>query len=516
MSGMRRLPSWLRMERASGESYTMVKRLVEDNRLHTICTSGNCPNIGECWNAGTATLMILGDICTRSCKFCGTTSGRPMPPDSEEPVRVANAVKTMRLRHCVITSVDRDDLPDGGAAHWAETIRQIRKFNPGVTIETLIPDFRGVTADIDTVVDAGPDVISHNIETVRRLTPQIRSVAKYEVSLAVLKHITSKGVRAKSGLMLGLGETEEEVLAALNDLYATGCRIVTIGQYLAPSLAHIPVVEYVTPEKFEEYRHRGLMMGFEFVESSPLVRSSFRAEKHIMPVNLHSPRVIYDDLGRRDYKETWDYQELIFNAKVAEKSNGTPAGNKTTDRLIFVEHNHVYTLGKSGSEQNLLLDYIQLQARDASFYRIDRGGDITYHGPGQLVGYPIFDLEEMQIGLRDYISRLEEAIIMCLSRFGIEGGRLKGATGVWIDPDNTARARKICAIGVRASRHVTMHGFALNVSTDLSYFNHINPCGFTDKGVTSIEKETGKKVDMEAVKIHLRNTMREVFGYEYY
>jgi lipoyl(octanoyl) transferase len=341
-------------------------------------------------------------------------------------------------------------------------------------------------------------------------------VAKYEVSLAVLKHITSKGVRAKSGLMLGLGETEEEVLAALNDLYTTGCRIVTIGQYLAPSLAHIPVVEYVTPEKFEEYRHRGLMMGFEFVESSPLVRSSFRAEKHIMPVNLHSPRVIYDDLGRRDYKETWDYQELIFNAKVAEKSNGTTAGNKTTDRLIFVEHNHVYTLGKSGSEQNLLLDYIQLQARDASFYRIDRGGDITYHGPGQLVGYPIFDLEEMQIGLRDYISRLEEAIIMCLSRFGIEGGRLKGATGVWIDPDNTARARKICAIGVRASRHVTMHGFALNVSTDLSYFNHINPCGFTDKGVTSIEKETGKKVEMEDVKIHLRNTMREVFGYEYY
>ena len=516
MSGMRRLPSWLRMERASGESYTMVKRLVEDNRLHTICTSGNCPNIGECWNAGTATLMILGDICTRSCKFCGTTSGKPKPPDSDEPVRVANAVKTMRLRHCVITSVDRDDLPDGGAAHWAETIRQIREVNPGVTIETLIPDFRGDTADIDKVVDAGPDVISHNIETVRRLTPQIRSVAKYEVSLAVLQHISSRGVRAKSGLMLGLGETEEEVLAALNDLYATGCRIVTIGQYLAPSLAHIPVVEYVTPDKFEEYRQRGLMMGFEFVESSPLVRSSFHAEKHIMPGNLHSLRVIYDDLGRKDYKDTWDYQELLFNAKVAEKGNGTPAGNKTADRLIFVEHNHVYTLGKSGSEQNLLLDYIQLQARDASFYRIDRGGDITYHGPGQLVGYPIFDLEEMQIGLRDYISRLEEAIIMCLSRFGIEGGRLKGATGVWIDPDNSARARKICAIGVRASRHVTMHGFALNVSTDLSYFNHINPCGFTDKGVTSIEKETGKKVGMEDVKIHLRNTMREVFGYEYY
>ncbi|MFZ2285607.1 MAG: lipoyl(octanoyl) transferase LipB [Bacteroidales bacterium] len=227
-------------------------------------------------------------------------------------------------------------------------------------------------------------------------------------------------------------------------------------------------------------------------------------------------RVICDDLGRRDYKETWDYQEQFFNAKVAEKGNPGPAGLRTPDRLILVEHNHVYTLGKSGSEQNLLLDYIQLQAHDASFYRIDRGGDITYHGPGQLVGYPIFDLEGMRIGLRDYISMLEEAIIRCVSRFGIEGGRMEGATGVWIDPASSTRARKICAIGVRASRHVTMHGFALNVSTDLSYFNHINPCGFTDKGVTSIEKETGKKVDMNVVKIEMCNSMREVFGYEYY
>ena len=226
--------------------------------------------------------------------------------------------------------------------------------------------------------------------------------------------------------------------------------------------------------------------------------------------------VIYDDLGLRDYKETWDYQESLFNAKVDEKRSPAADGAKTPDHLLFVEHNHVYTLGKSGSEQNLLLDYIQLQARDASFYRIDRGGDITYHGPGQLVGYPIFDLEEMKLGLRDYIHLLEEAIIMCISRFGIEGSRLEGATGVWIDPDKGARARKMCAIGVRASRFVTMHGFALNVSTDLSYFNHINPCGFTDKGVTSIEKETGRKITMEDVKRVMYNTMREVFGYEYY
>ncbi len=281
MTGKRRLPSWLRMERASGESYTMVKNLVENHHLHTICTSGNCPNIGECWNAGTATLMILGDICTRSCKFCGTRSGKPLPPDPAEPDRVAQAVKTMSLRHCVITSVDRDDLPDGGSGHWSATIRSIREVNPGVTIETLIPDFRGNTSDIDRVIDARPDVISHNIETVRRLTPAIRSVAKYEVSLSVLRHVSSRGVRAKSGIMLGLGETEEEVIEALKDLYATGCRIVTVGQYLAPSLSHMSVKEYVTPEKFDEYRQKGLDMGFEFVESSPLVRSSFHAEKHV-------------------------------------------------------------------------------------------------------------------------------------------------------------------------------------------------------------------------------------------
>lgn len=281
MTGKRRLPSWLRMERASGESYTMVKNLVESHHLHTICTSGNCPNIGECWNAGTATLMILGDICTRSCKFCGTRSGKPLPPDPAEPDRVAQAVKTMSLRHCVITSVDRDDLPDGGSGHWADTVRKIKEVNPGVTIETLIPDFRGNTSDIDQVIDARPDVISHNIETVRRLTPAIRSVAKYEVSLSVLRHVSSRGVRAKSGIMLGLGETEEEVTEALKDLYATGCRIVTVGQYLAPSLSHMSVKEYVTPEKFDEYRQKGLDMGFEFVESSPLVRSSFHAEKHV-------------------------------------------------------------------------------------------------------------------------------------------------------------------------------------------------------------------------------------------
>jgi lipoic acid synthetase len=225
--------------------------------------------------------MILGDICTRTCKFCGTASGRPLPPDIGEPERVASAVKTMGLKHCVITSVDRDDLPDGGAQHWADTIRRIKKVNSNITIESLIPDFKGDLLAVDIVIDAGPDVISHNIETVRRLTPLIRSVAKYDVSLSVLKHVASRGITAKSGLMLGLGEKEIEVTEALHHLRSAGCSVVTIGQYLAPSLNHMPVVEYVAPEKFEEYKARALEIGFKFVECSPLVRSSFHAEKHV-------------------------------------------------------------------------------------------------------------------------------------------------------------------------------------------------------------------------------------------
>ena len=277
----RRLPVWLKMQRASGGNYTMIKRLVEANRLHTICTSGNCPNIGECWNAGTATFMILGDICTRACRFCATTTGRPLPPDPGEPERLSGSIKTMKLKHCVITSVDRDDLPDGGASFWAETIKTIKKTNPGTTIETLIPDFDGREEDIQKIIDADPDVISHNIETVRRLTPVIRSRAKYDRSLDVLKYIASKGKPAKSGIMAGLGETEDEIEQTIADLANAGCKILTIGQYLQPGTGHMEVVRYLTPERFIEFREKALAMGFDFVESHPLVRSSFHAEKHV-------------------------------------------------------------------------------------------------------------------------------------------------------------------------------------------------------------------------------------------
>ena len=277
----RRLPEWLKMQRASGENYSKVKLLVERSKLNTICTSGNCPNIGECWNAGTATFMILGDICTRACKFCSTKTGRPLPPDPDEPVRLAGSINIMNLGHCVITSVDRDDLPDGGASFWAKTIRTIKEVNPRVTIETLIPDFDGEAENIQQIIDASPDVISHNVETVKRLTPLIRTRAKYETSLGVIKYIAERNKEAKSGFMLGLGEYEDEVQDVMSDLRSAGCRILTIGQYLKPGFDYMEPVEYITPNKFEEYKNRAIKMGFDFVESSPLVRSSFHAERHV-------------------------------------------------------------------------------------------------------------------------------------------------------------------------------------------------------------------------------------------
>ena len=277
----RRLPGWLKMQRASGETYSKVKHIVIENHLHTICTSGNCPNIGECWNRGTATFMILGEICTRACKFCATKTGRPLPPDPEEPLRLAISIKMMGLKHCVITSVDRDDLPDGGASVWAETIRKIKLENPGITMETLIPDFDARAELIKLIIDAGPEVISHNVETVKRLTPVIRTKAKYEKSLDVIRFISGKGKTAKSGFMVGLGEKEDEVIQTMTDLYDSGCKILTIGQYLKPGVGYMEVVEYIKPEKFEEYRVIAQHLGFSFVESSPLVRSSFHAENHI-------------------------------------------------------------------------------------------------------------------------------------------------------------------------------------------------------------------------------------------
>lgn len=276
-----RKPEWLKVNFGSNEKYAETKKIVDTHCLHTICTSGRCPNMGECWGRGTATFMIAGDICTRSCKFCNTKSGKPLPLDPKEPANIAESIRLMKLKHAVITSVDRDDLPDLGANHWAETIREVRKVNPETTIEVLIPDFQGKEELIKIVAAEKPDIISHNMETVRRLTPEVRSAAKYDTSLKVLKTIAEEGIVAKSGIMVGLGETQEEVEELMDDLLSIGCSVLTIGQYLQPTHKHYPVQEYITPEQFNKYKEIGLAKGFRDVESAPLVRSSYHAEKHI-------------------------------------------------------------------------------------------------------------------------------------------------------------------------------------------------------------------------------------------
>ena len=276
-----RKPEWLKISIGANERYTETKRIVESHCLHTICSSGRCPNMGECWGKGTATFMIGGDICTRCCKFCNTQTGKPLPLDMEEPTHVAESIALMKLSHAVITSVDRDDLPDLGAAHWACTIREIKRLNPETTIEVLIPDFQGRKELVSQVIEAQPEIISHNMETVKRITPLVRSSARYETSLEVIRQIADSGITAKSGIMVGLGETPEEVEELMDDLRRAGCQILTIGQYLQPSHKHYPVAEYVTPAQFASYKETGLAKGFDQVESAPLVRSSYHAEKQV-------------------------------------------------------------------------------------------------------------------------------------------------------------------------------------------------------------------------------------------
>lgn len=274
-------PDWLRVRLPIGESYRHVRGLVDTYKLHTICQSGNCPNMGECWGAGTATFMILGNICTRSCGFCAVATGRPEPVDWDEPQRVAEAIHLMKVKHAVITSVDRDELEDGGSVIWANTIRAVRALNPDTTLETLIPDFKGNKDNLQRVVEAAPEVVSHNLETVERLTRQVRIQAKYHRSLEVIRYLKQQGMRTKSGIMLGLGETTEEVLQAMRDLRDNGCEVITLGQYLQPTQKHLRVQRFVHPDEFAAYREAGYEMGFDYVESGPLVRSSYHSEKHL-------------------------------------------------------------------------------------------------------------------------------------------------------------------------------------------------------------------------------------------
>jgi len=274
-------PKWLRVKLPTGENYKKVRSLVDQYNLHTICESGSCPNMGECWGEGTATFMILGNICTRSCGFCAVKTGRPEEIDIYEPGKVAHSVKTMEIKHAVITSVDRDDLKDGGADIWVQTVKAVRHQSPGTTMETLIPDFAGNWENLQKIIDVAPEIVSHNLETVRRLTKQVRIQAKYDRSLEVLFRLKKGGMRTKSGIMLGLGETDEEILETLEDLRSVNVDIITLGQYLQPTPKHLPIAAFVTPERFEKYREIGMQMGFRYVESGPLVRSSYHAEKHL-------------------------------------------------------------------------------------------------------------------------------------------------------------------------------------------------------------------------------------------
>jgi len=274
-------PKWLKVKLPTGQAYRAVRGITKSHDLHTICESGNCPNMGECWGAGTATFMILGNICTRSCGFCNVMTGRPLAVDILEPIKVARSVQLMQVKHAVITSVDRDDLKDGGSSIWVDTINEIRKENPETTMETLIPDFKGRLKDIQPIIDVAPEVVSHNMETVRRLTKKVRIQAKYERSLDVLRFLNEGGIKTKSGIMLGLGETEAEVVETMHDLREVGVSIMTIGQYLQPSKKHLSVLDFITPDQFDKYKEIGLSIGFQHVESSPLVRSSYHAEKHI-------------------------------------------------------------------------------------------------------------------------------------------------------------------------------------------------------------------------------------------
>lgn len=280
---MQRKPDWLKISLPQGKDYLNVKDVIARKKLHTICVSGKCPNMSECWGRGTATFMILGDICTRACRFCSVKTGSPQGiVDWDEPDRLAESIRSMELNHVVLTSVDRDDLPDGGAGFWATTVKRVKDVNPELTIETLIPDFNGIEEYINLVIDSGPDIVSHNMETVRRLTPKIRSRAKYDTSLKTIETIAKSGkAKPKSGIMVGLGEYEEEVIQTMDDLISVGCRVLTIGQYLQPTKKHLIVKEFVKPLQFKKYKEIGLEKGFQFVESGPLVRSSYSAERHI-------------------------------------------------------------------------------------------------------------------------------------------------------------------------------------------------------------------------------------------
>jgi len=522
-----RKPAWLRARAASGAGYQEVRALVRQHRLATVCEEAKCPNIGECWNAGTATLMLMGAVCTRACRFCAVDTGNPRGwLDREEPRNAARTVERMKLSYVVLTSVDRDDLPDGGAAHYAACVRAIRERNPRTAIEALTPDFQGNLGDVETVVDSGIEVFAQNLETVQRLTHPVRDPrAGYEQTLRVLAHAKRHrpGVLTKSSLMLGLGESDAEIDAALGDLRAAGVDIVTLGQYLRPTVHHLPVERFVTPEQFDRYRERALARGFLECVSGPLVRSSYRAEQALArnnagldnralerrsqpapPVSSGSlaatpataappalpPRghALTRRLGLVAYEPTWRAMQRFTEERAAA----------TADEIWFLEHPPVFTLGMNASRSHLLAP------GDIPVVQIDRGGQVTYHGPGQLVVYPLIDLRRLGLSIREFVSALERSVIALAAELGIVAESRRSAPGVYVG------GRKLASVGVRVRRGGTYHGLALNVALDLEPFGRINPCGYAGLEMTQLSALGGPPsvaACADALEPHLRRAL---------
>ncbi len=490
-----RKPSWIRAPLPVGRGFGAVKDIVHEHRLATVCEEAKCPNIGECWNAGTATIMLMGAVCTRACRFCSVDTGNPRGwLDPEEPENTARSVELMKLKYIVLTSVNRDDLPDGGARHYADAIRAIKRRTPHVAVEALTPDFQGVMKDVETVVDSGLEVFAQNVETVKRLTHPVRDPrAGYEQTIAVLAHAKKykPSVLTKTSLMLGLGETDEEIAQCMDDLRAASVDLLTLGQYLRPTVHHLPVQRFVTPAEFDQYREWALAKGFRECVSGPLVRSSYRAEQALAGNNAglrngDSPHFqemgtvpIVRWLGKVEYEPTWREMQRITDTRDAS----------TPDEIWLLEHPPVFTLGLNADAGHVLAP------GDIPVVKIDRGGQVTYHGPGQLVVYPLIDIRRAGLGVRDLVTAQERAVIDYCASLGIDAECRKNAPGVYVN------GRKIASVGLRIRRGASYHGLAFNVNMDLQPFQRINPCGYAGLQMTQLAdfrrpdltvEETGK------------------------
>ena len=491
-------PRWIMAPLAAGAGFNTVKGIVREHRLATVCEEAKCPNIGECWNAGTATIMLMGAVCTRACRFCSVDTGNPRGwLDAEEPENTARSVELMNLKYIVLTSVNRDDLADGGAGHYAAAIRSIKTRTPQVAVEALTPDFQGVMRDVETVVDSGLDVFAQNVETVKRLTHPVRDPrAGYEQTIAVLAHAKQykPSVLTKTSLMLGLGETDEEIAATMDDLRAAQVDLLTLGQYLRPTMHHLPVQRFVTPAEFDKYRQWALAKGFRECVSGPLVRSSYRAEQALAGNNAgleeggvrRGKSGLFDSapttpavepasnpdfpgltprwLGRVEYEPTWREMQRITDTRDAN----------TPDEIWLLEHPPVFTLGLNADASHVLA------AGDIPVVKIDRGGQVTYHGPGQLVVYPLIDIRRAGLGVRDLVTALERAVIDYCASLGIKAECRKNAPGVYVD------GRKIASVGLRIRRGASYHGLAFNVNMELEPFQRINPCGYAGLQMTQL------------------------------